>query len=60
LDKTFATGTTGPCDTFGNPPLIEQPPAAAAEAEGGAAAAGGAGIIKFTAKVVEVWGVDIL
>ena len=46
LDKTFAAGTTGPCDTFGNPPLIDGTDTA--------------DIVKFTTKVVEVWGVDIL
>lgn len=46
LDKSFASGTTGPCDTFGNPPLI-----------GGTEVTE---VAKFSAKVVEVWGVDIL
>ena len=45
LDKTFAAGTTGPCDTFGNPPLIDGTESTE---------------VKFTARVVEIWGVDLL
>lgn len=47
LDAGLERGETGPCDTFGNPPLL--PPSAG---DGGA---GGGGSVSFRVVRVEVW-----